>query len=340
MKLSYLITFLLLFTKTYSQVETDYYVYHNKINEAEISYFSKNDVEKSLKIYDSIFEQFEFIFLKDLIIAAQIAKFNNKDYKKYIIKSFEFGFKIDDLKKIPILESVYKNFINDKTILIDFKESRKKYLNSIDFEYLDYIYDLAIRDQVYKHKDNYERWINKNIESLMDTIKKKGFPGEKKLGISDTLIFKEARLFKKDINDRARKLKITKHFVYRSNKFQFDTSITIFLHHRCIAQKYKSILLNEVKKGNIHPQDIAFFSDFNSKFENQMPYYCSGCKNEGIYTFSPYKGDLKSENEIKVANELRKELFMIPYEVVQIKKKYSKDYNFILNFGYNGQARL
>lgn len=340
MKFTNLIIFLFVSAYSFSQKESNYFVYHNKINEAEILYFSEKEVEKSLKLYDSIFEQYDFIFLKDLIVAAQIAKFNKRDYKKYIIKSFEFGLKIDDLKKIPLLKSDYKKFISDKKILLAFREARKKYLKTIDFEYLDYIYDIAIRDQVYKHKDNYDRWINKTIDNLMDTIKKKGFPGEMKLGLTDTLIFKEAGLFKKDINDRARKLEITKHFVYRSNRLQFDTSIPLFLHHRCVAQKYKSILLNEVKKGNIHPQDIAFFNDFNSKFGNQTPYYCSGCKNEGVYSFSPYNGDIKDEDEIKTANKLREQLFMIPYEIVQVKRKYSEENNFLLNFGYNGQARL
>lgn len=101
------------------------------------------------------------------------------------------------------------------------------------------------------------------------------------------------------------------------------------------------MLLDEVKKGNIHPQDIAFFNDFNSGVDkNKFPYYCKGCKSNGIYTFSPYEGDLDNADDIKKANKMREELFMIPYEVVQIKRKYSRENNFILNFGYNGQARL
>lgn len=340
MKFSNLIISLFLSVYSFSQKGSNYFVYHNKINEAEILYFSEKEVEKSLKLYDSIFEQYDFIFLKDLIVAAQIAKFNKRDYKKYIIKSFEFGLKIDDLKKIPLLKSDYKKFISDKKVLLAFNEARKKYLKTIDYEYLDYIYDIAIRDQVYKHKDNYDRWINKTIDNLMDTIKKKGFPGERKLGITDTLIFKEAGLFKKDINDRARKLKITKHFVYRSNRLQFDTSIPLFLHHRCVAQKYKSILLNEVKKGNIHPQDIAFFNDFNLLYKNKLPSYCRNCKPEGAYSMSEKRSSIETAEEVETANKLREELFMIPYEIVLLKQKFAKEHNFLLNFGYNGEARL
>lgn len=173
----FLITIFLSFTISLlcQNDSVNYFDYHNKINKAEILYFVEKDVDDSLKLYDSIFEAYEFVFLKDLLVAAQIAKFNKKEYKKYIIQSFEFGFKIDDLKKIPILESDYKKFVSDKSVKYAFKEARKKYLSKIDFKYLDFIYDLAIKDQVDKHKDDYVRRIDKTIEKLMDTIKKEGF---------------------------------------------------------------------------------------------------------------------------------------------------------------------
>lgn len=338
--MKYYLFFLLSFFSLNAQKNDNYFDYHDKINKAEILYFLEKKTDSSLLVYDEVFNDFEFIFLKDLLVAAQIAKFNNKEFDKYIFKGFEFGLKIDDLKRFPVLKSNFYKYSNDKEVLNKFKEGRKKYLQKIDFDYLDYVYDLAIRDQIYKYKDDYDNRINKTIAELIDTIKKKGFPGERRLGITDTLIFKEKGLFKKDINDRARKLKITKHFVYNSNRLQFDTSIPMFLHHKCVFNKYESILLNEVKKGNVHPQDLAFFNDFNLMYQSTLPSYCKGCKSEGAYYLSKRRSVLESEIEIKNANLLREKMHMIPFEVVLIKEKFAIENNFILNFGYNGGARL
>ena len=272
--------------------QNNYYIYNNKINNAEILYFMENKVDSSLAIYNEVFDTYEFIFLKDLLNAAQIAVFNNKDYEKYLFKSFEFGFRIDDLNKFPLFKDIHKKYQTDKRIMMIFKKARIHYLKKIDLKYLDYIYNIAIKDQIDKYKFDYDTRIYKSINNLMDTIKRKGFPGERLLGITDTLIFKENGLKKLDINERSRKQKITNHFIYRANRLHFGTSIPILLHHRCVSSAFKDVFLVEIKKGNMHPQDLAFINDFNSQFLSKLPAYCNGIKFEGLYSFSPSRGDL------------------------------------------------
>lgn len=55
-----------------------------------------------------MFNSYDFIFLKDLITCAQIAKHSNKPYIKYIEKGFEFGLKIEHLKNYPIFGDISK----------------------------------------------------------------------------------------------------------------------------------------------------------------------------------------------------------------------------------------
>lgn len=327
----------------FAQKEVNYFDYHKKINKAEILYFTENRTDSTLLLYDEVFNAFDFIFLKDLLTAAQIAKFNNKPYEKYLLKCFEFGFKIDHLKRFPLFKETYAKFCKDKKILALYKESRKKYLQKIDFVYLDYIYETAIQDQIDKYEKDYEQKVNRTIVRLVQKIRKHGFPGEKILGVTHTLIFKEAGISRMDINDRARKNKRSKHFVYKSNRISCDVSIPLFLHHRCSFIKYKDLFLEEIKKGNMHPQDLAFINDFNAPYyikATYKPSYCMSFHFEGIYTFSPATGFLSEPKKIAKANKLRAKLYMIPYEVMQLKKKYAKDNNFILNFGYDGAARM
>lgn len=338
MKLFFSITLYFIALNVSSQ--QDYFVYHTKINEAEYRYFMQGEVTRCLEIYDEVFAEFEFIFLKDLLIAAQIAAFNNKEYEKYITKGFEFGLKIDHLNNFPLLKHTVKKYKKDKSLNVLFAQSRKRYLEKIDFNYLDFIYALAIQDQIDKRQKNYDKIIVKTINKLMDSIRKRGYPGERILGVTDTAIFREKGIKKLDINDRARKKKITSHFVFKDNRLQFDVSMPAFLHHDCVSSLYKDVFLEEIRKGNMHPQDFAFINDFSSQYLDKLPNDCDGIKFKGLYTYSPLKGDLTKQKEIQTANKLRKELYMIPYELVIKKREFIEKYNFVLRFGYNGEARL
>lgn len=118
--------FTLLFSiNLYCYNQNNYFIYHNKINDAEILYFMENEVDSSLAIYDEVFNTYEFVFLKDLLNAAQIAVYNKRDYEKYLLKSFEFGFKIDDLSKLLFL-----NFEKLKDIENELKVACKNILPS------------------------------------------------------------------------------------------------------------------------------------------------------------------------------------------------------------------
>ena len=206
------IIFLILFSiSLYSQeFKTDYFFYHNQINKAETFLYKENNVDSCFYYYDKTFKEFDFIFVKDLVNAAQIAKLNKKEYKKYIIQGFENGLKLNHLESFLIFKKEVSSLQKDKELLAKYNEGRKKYLARIDFEYLDKVYNIVIGESVnrYLRKENYIHKLEYEFSVLSGLIKKKGFPGDRLLGIADSTIFREIKSVKRDISTRENKTNI------------------------------------------------------------------------------------------------------------------------------------
>ena len=86
----------------------NYFVYHSLINKAEELFFVQNKLDSSLYYYEKVFSDYDFIFVKDLVNASQIAFYSKKPYKKYIKQAFEQGLKIGYLSEIPLFKNEYK----------------------------------------------------------------------------------------------------------------------------------------------------------------------------------------------------------------------------------------
>ena len=120
----------------------DYTIYHKTINIAEEEFFIKNNSERALQLYDSIFNQYDFVFVKDILNAAQIAKSSKKPFRQFLNKGFELGLKIDHLKEYPLLDDYYKWIYKNQQLKKEYDTLRKQYLKKIDFEYLNLTYQL------------------------------------------------------------------------------------------------------------------------------------------------------------------------------------------------------
>ena len=336
-----IILFFLFSASTYSQniKETDYTKYHEKINKAEIFFFKEKNIDSTVFYYEKVFNNYDFIFLKDLITCAQIAKHSNKPFIKYIEKGFEFGLKIEHLKNYPIFGDISK-LEKENKLKTKFDKGRKLYLKKIDFNYLDLIYDIAVEDQCNKYLTNENEYIQKkkkNMFNLKKRINSKGFPGERLLGIADSTICDEVKLKNKDLKYRIIEFPKAKTFdEINESCFAQIIIFPFFMHFDyCFFKEFDSKqLINEIKKGNIHPRDIAFFNDVaftTLSIGNRS--FCKENKTDGFYfsTFS-YEKDLFN---IKTANKLRENLFMVPYEIDIIKQEYEKNYGFNIFYGYS-----
>lgn len=314
----------------------NYFVYHDNINKAEKLFFQENKIDSSMFYYDKVFKEFDFIFVKDIVNAIQIAVYTKKPYKKYIEIGFENGLKIKHLQSIPILIPIYKELQKDKKSEILFNEKRKLYLKKIDYKYLDWIYKIAINDQVNKYypQKKYFPILEKDIIVLRDSILKKGFPSDRILGIQDSTIFRETKNLKYlDITQRVKKIK--KAVCYTEiveTEFASAIILPMLLHINCVTKLIsKEELLSQVKMGNIHPREIGFFNDFSFMYRDKMPSCCEGYKFEGFY-FNSF-GYASKPIDSKKANLLREKIHMCSFEVDEIKKEYEKKYGFILFSG-------
>lgn len=331
-----IILFLLFSLLSYSQnnKETDYTNYHKNINRAEIFFFKEQNIDSSLFYYEKVFKDYDFIFLKDLIVCAQIAKHSNKPFIKYIEKGFEFGLKIEHLKNYPIFGDIAK-LEKENKLKEKYNKTRKLYLKKIDFDYLDFVYDIAIDDQCNKHTKEYKSFKQKSMYSLKKRIITKGFPGERLLGILDSTIFSEAKIKNKDIKYRITQQPKAKTFDKEPEGGLVQTIIFPYFMHfdYCFFKEFDNKqLINEIKKGNIHPRDIAFFNDvaFTTLFGANVC-SCKEHETNGFY-FSTFGFDEHLFNS-KVANKLRESMFMVPYEIDVLKLEHEKKYSFKLFHG-------
>jgi hypothetical protein len=319
--------------------DTSYLVYHELINQAEKSYYLRNNVDSSFYYYDKAFSNFSFIFLKDLLNAAQISAFtNNSRTKEYLQIATKYGFEIKHLTFFPLFKPITNELLNDTIFTNQAKRNRSIYLKNINYTCLLKIYDLGIVDQIDKNKPDEEYSIlkKKTISTLIDIIKEFGFPSSKLLGINSESIFEEG-LKKPQYDLNKRKLRYSNTLSYykaEDTSFNFTKTMTILIHNKCAYKELETMLYNAFLKGEIHPREIGCLYDnlFSncSRFES-----CSIPDiNEGIFYLNLFaKFSNFSLNRDKI-NSLRAKWKIVELEVDEKKKEFEVQYGFKLFHGF------
>ena len=330
----YVLLLFLFAVKCFSQ-DQDYTLYHTNINKAEEFFFMKDNADSALYHYDKVFSDFDFIFIKDLVNAAQIAIYTNKPYLKYIEQGFEQGLKLSHLRKYPLFKKALPGLLKDKKLASAYKTARQKYFSRINFDYLDRIYKMAIADQQGKTSANYVSGILKTTNKLAYLIRQKGFPGDRIIGIADSTIFKETGKPQLDLYEQRKG--DTGLFYMTSDEHILSPNWPqiMFIHNPCAYHLYKDLLLSEMKKGNIHPRDIGLIHDNAFRFKNDLPGYCSGVSFSGVYRLNMFTDYSKLSNK-KQTNEMRKMLYITSLELDEKKQLFEQEYGFKLFSGFWG----
>lgn len=168
----------------------NYIPYYLKVYEADSLFVVKN-YSNSYEILDSLFKKFEPINLTEtneyLYYIKLSIKLKKKINKENVFKLYnKYGYS-DELIEYDEDLKFYNNS-NGNILNINFKNSRKAYLNSINLSLRDSINIMKIKDQKYRNKD-----YNKNIK-FQDSIDKQNekilanyfdknlFPNEKLFG--------------------------------------------------------------------------------------------------------------------------------------------------------------
>ncbi len=319
---------LLTLINTAKSQKKDYRSYHRKINKAEKFFFIEQKADSALYLYEEVFQKYNFIFVKDLINASQIALYTEKPYLKYIKQGFTHGLKIEHLKQYPLFSSIYETLLLDKELHEVYKKERATYLKQIDFDYLELIYMLAIKDQKEKHKKKNYKQKNKEItDKLIKLTLKKGFPGDKTIGIDNSTAFKEIGKSYKDLKNRTKNNKTLWYMSLQNNSLSSKYPLVILVHNPCAYLQYKDTLYKEMIKGNIHPRDIGLIYDNTYRFKQ--------CKKslKGAFFLNMFTSYTNLKNDI-LTNKLRADLYITSLEIDDKKKEYEQKHGFKLFSGF------
>ena len=274
--------------------------------------------------------------MKDPLIAAQIAYFNNKPYHAYLIRGFDVGLKIEHLADIKIFAPVYQQLISDKKLLAEYKTRRKAYIGSIDFSYRVQLTKEFIQDQKDKQQKNYYELKYYMMQRLLNSIDSKGFPGAKLIGIDDKKMFSEIgkpefdadNLFRK-LGPELKYLKVDEEIL--STKF----IMYVLFHNQCSYRYLEGSADRLISKGEIHPREIAILYD-NLVLNSRDKVNCKRvAESDGVFRVDRYQYTGSVDSKVP-SDSLRKRYHISPRALDLAKIKFEEQHGFKLAFGFWG----
>ena len=358
-----------------AQQDTNYWHYHELIYKAECAMFDKHDVDACFQYYDQAFNNFEFNYAHDLVNAAQLAHYYNRDYMKYLKRAVRFGVRPLHLSGIPILRKsyipVYKEFLTYFRSE-EGQAARQQYLATVNQEYLAWTYRLVLREmkirRSHHNEDDYYQLFNQWDEELLQKIKEYGFPGAKLIGIDDSLLYKELqneelnfnRLVKigadslclrpatdvQKISITGEKIWVKREDLPKDDCPELDVSgssscaqkwFFVYMAHNPCPLKIFEATYDEIAKGNLHPREYAQMLE-HAIFSRRE---CD-CEKYGKQIFRI--GNVMSHKDFRLGkfflpdNEtdtLRKQYWIIPLRVEQAKARFGIEHGYRFNWGMN-----
>jgi hypothetical protein len=238
------------FFKLKAQKQTDYTTYHQDIIRAE-ELIIDGKYSDALQIFEEIFAKYDYIFLKEYKVAAQLALFTKDETKafKFIKKGISDGWTLDEITGDKFFKPLQKEK-EWETIQSQYDTLRSKYNKRINQLLSAEIHEMFKRDQRLdlpyyfrigqKAKERYalKKFApnsEKQIIRLNQILNNYGYPGEKLIG----------------------------------NEIW---TLTILIHHNSISTGYaqkdtlypalKSKLFNAIRKGEMSPDDYALIEDW------------------------------------------------------------------------------
>lgn len=314
----------------------NYEIYHHYINTAEELFFVENKPDSSLYYFKKAFSEFDFVFVKDPLNAAQIAYFCHKPFEEYLIKGFENGLKISHLASIKLFNPKYNELLNNKSLLDKYAICREKYVKKLDLNYLSYVYEKATNDQIDKIKKDYDDILFMNMDDWLTRIRLKGFPSAKIIGIDDRTIFSEIGKPEKDFDQIKLKFgNALSDFTPDERILSSDFIMIMLIHNQCSYQELKNIFGELIKKGEIHPREVGVIYDNQFRKLNSVNYRCQLLSpTEGVFYLNLFCRYNLLDCDEKQADSMRKKWFIVPLSVDKAKKEYEQKYGFRLFYGF------
>lgn len=241
----------LAFSDPFVQDPEDYWRYHEQMNKAE-KLISEESFQEALNLVQDVFKTYDFVFLRDYKIAAQLALYLNKKEKVFeIIKmGIEAGWDLKSLKRNNFLSKL-KEEKEWESIEEAYPQLRKKYEQGIDTNTRNMVHEMFKMDQrkalgaLFRVGDkSQEKYALKKfaphseiqLNKLINILAEEGYPGEQLIG----------------------------------NNFWMST---ILSHHNSISTGYvnkdtlytfiKPKLIQAIGKGQMSPYEFAIIDDWH-----------------------------------------------------------------------------
>ncbi len=175
----------------------DYGAYHDRVTAIEVQVVDRN-FQDALASYQHLFEDYEFVFLRDYKVAAQLAALlGRKEVALQIIRDAMLsGWDIKHIRRNELL-SALTNEPEWQILKSDYPELHHQYLTSIDLARREQVHDMFKDDQrkafgVFirigeKAQERYatKKFLpqsNRQIHELIEIMNNSGYPGERLIG--------------------------------------------------------------------------------------------------------------------------------------------------------------
>ncbi|WKK67151.1 hypothetical protein [Lutimonas zeaxanthinifaciens] len=238
------------FTDGLSLGKLNYMEYHNTINYAE-QFVSDERYEEALIKYVEVFNTYDFVFLRDYKVAAQLAFYLDKKEMvvEIIQEGFQSGWKLKDLKKNKFLSALKKQ-PEWKELEESYDPMNEIYLSKIDpalelkahnmfkkdqKKALGALFRIGDKSQIEYAEKKFAPHSEKQIITLLEIFNNEGYPGEKIIG-----------------NDFWISTIISHHNSISKNYSRKDT---LYPHIRPTLKKF-------LEKGEISPYEFALIDDW------------------------------------------------------------------------------
>ncbi|MEM7161210.1 MAG: hypothetical protein AAF487_02105 [Bacteroidota bacterium] len=172
----------------------DYRLYHQEVIKAE-TFIGEEKYQEALQIFDSLFHNYEFVFLRDIQIASQLAYFLKEEIKttELIIKGIRSGWSKKSIRKNDFLKKwrasqKWKDLVKDnrihfeKSIDQDLKKQVRKMFARDQWKALGALFRLSANGQDRYAERKFAPHSEKQMRKLGQILKEKGYPGEKLVG--------------------------------------------------------------------------------------------------------------------------------------------------------------
>ncbi len=269
----------------------DYTIYHQRVIDVETLIASEN-YKAALDVYEALFGEYEFVFLRDYQIATQLALFldDEEKAKEFLIKGIKSGWTMKSIKKNKFLDGLRKSE-SWKSVKEQYPKLHKEYESSLNQEARERVRKMFKKDQKKafgalfrfsaKAQDRYAEQkfaphSEKQIRDFLEILTKYGYPGEKLIG-----------------NEVWMSTILSHHNSISTN---YNTKDTLY-------QNFKPKLTKALKKGEISAFSYAMIEEW----------YRSVVDNKSLLTYGILDGPLKKD--LAETNKLRATVFLRSIEI-------------------------